>query len=71
MTPEEFYSLKTGTADPITPDQLMSHVLRRLKDLQDMKNKGKGVDERIDEVCYLLGVHLKEDGTIEPTHYCG
>jgi hypothetical protein len=85
MTPEEFKSLKTGTKDPITPEKLMVAALWRLDDLEKMKKRGRtdndprktdeqwafSIDQRIDEVCYLLSVHRFDGGHIEPTHYCG
>ena len=88
MTPEEFKNLKTGTADPLSPEKVLATALWRLEEWQKMKKTGhdwfgrpvkaqdleefnKNMNNRIDAVCCVLSVHLKEDGSIEPTHFYG
>jgi hypothetical protein len=80
MTPEEFRNLKTGTADPMTPDQILASALWQLEELQkigrtDTDPRWTDVEWRVDiggrisEICRVLGVHMNEDGSIQPTHY--
>jgi hypothetical protein len=83
MTPEEFRNLKTGTADPLTPENVLASALWRLEYLQKLQKKGRTYNDpretdaewcaniagRISEICRVLGVHMNEDGSIQPTHY--
>lgn len=70
MTPKEFAALTNGTADPLTPEQLMLRALQRLDGLLAMK-RTHDVNTRIDEICYILSIAVQPDGTIQPTHYYG
>lgn len=84
MTPEEFKNLKTGTADPLSPEKILATALWRLAEWQKMRKTGRDwfdrpvedlekfnncMDDYIRAVCCVLSVRLKEDGSIEPTHF--